>query len=84
VPPVRAFTGSPQEQLEVVGRHPGRWVVSAVSIATAVVLTLTGLVLLVTPARPSSRAYAQSRPGQCDSRRCSLILRVDNQARAGG
>jgi hypothetical protein len=43
LPPAKAYTGTPDEQLEVVGKHTKRWIASAFAIATGVVLTLTGL-----------------------------------------
>lgn len=46
LPPTRAFTGTPDEQRQVVREHPSRWVGSAVSLGTGVVLTFAGLTLL--------------------------------------
>jgi hypothetical protein len=46
IPPPRAFTGPPDEQMRLVGEHPGRWTASAVGIGAGVVVTLTGLTLL--------------------------------------
>jgi hypothetical protein len=48
LPPVRAFTGSPDEQMGAVREHPARWRWSAVAIGVSVVLTLGGLALLST------------------------------------
>lgn len=46
LPPPRVFTGPPEEQMAVVGQHPGRWAGSALGIGVAVVVTLAGLALL--------------------------------------
>jgi hypothetical protein len=46
LPPPRAFTGTPDEQRQVVRDHPSRWVGSAVALGTGVVLTFAGLTLL--------------------------------------
>jgi hypothetical protein len=40
------FTGPPDEQMRLVGEHPGRWRASAVGIGAGVVVTLAGLTLL--------------------------------------
>jgi hypothetical protein len=46
LPPVRAFTGSPQEQMAEIREHPARWRWSATAIGVSVILTLGGLALL--------------------------------------
>src|SRR5688572_17556168 len=46
LPPPRAWTGTPDEQRQVVREHPARWVASALALGTGVVLTFAGLVLL--------------------------------------
>jgi hypothetical protein len=46
LPPSRAFTGTQEEQRRVVRAHPSRWVASAVSLGTGVVVTFAGLTLL--------------------------------------
>jgi hypothetical protein len=48
LPPVRAFTGSPEEQMATIRVHPRRWAWSAIAIGVSVVLTLGGSVLLGT------------------------------------
>lgn len=46
VPPSQAYTGTPTEQLEIIGRHPIRWIGGTLGIGLGVVLTLAGLTLL--------------------------------------
>jgi hypothetical protein len=46
LPPSRAFTGTPDEQRQVVREHPSRWIASALALGIGVVLTFAGLALL--------------------------------------
>jgi hypothetical protein len=46
LPPPRVFTGSPEEQRQIVGQYPSRWVGSALALGTGVVVTFAGLTLM--------------------------------------